>query len=238
MIYPQVVSFEHLLGPIKALLRIGDTTEHDPLLRQLIDEGAGEINDARSYIIKNCKVEAQDNYIDVPADGDRIVAFRGATGCANGIFLDLPFFQSCNCMPSTWYPSIYTALNYKDNRYYFVQDILDGTEFEIAYTAANRDDQGRRIITQITQSAVKFYVMWMFADSFFDRYPERQIERWKSRWETQAGKVRSLVARDIFEKQRVQIRSKMNAILTFEEPFNWMVGLWPTTFWYTNSITG
>jgi hypothetical protein len=236
MIRPEIISNHEILTSVKQELRLTDTTEHDIFLSNLIDRAARRLSTTESIVIKNCTVTADNNKFELPQDGKRLVAFRGDGQCISGILLDTDFFASCNCKASGVFSNIYTAITPSDRTMYFLQTVADGAVFEIAYTAVNRGDDGLMKISEEQEEACIAYACWKFSLAYKQfGYDSTQVGDWKRDWKGQSDKSRSLAARRTFMTQRTQIRSTMNAIIKFEEPFNWFSSLFPTTFWYTNT---
>lgn len=236
MTYPEIISNAQILASVKQELRLEDTTDHDIFLSNLIDRAARRIGSAESVVIKNCTVTVDNNSFTLPKDGKRLVAFRGDGQCFNGIFIDTPFFSSCNCKPSGTFPYIYTAVTPSDRTYYFNSEVPDDTVFEIAYVRVNRGDDGLMVTSEEAEEACIAYACWKFSLAYKNYgYDIQQVADWQRDWKGQAARVRSLAARRQFMTQRTQIRATMNAIISFEEPIFWLSALFPTTFWYTQN---
>ncbi len=209
-----IISSEQILASVKQELRLADTTRHDIWLMELIDNAARRLGSQETIVISNCRVKVSDNKIVLPSDAIRIIAFTGACGWFNGTFVDVPFFDRCGC--SRRYPSLWSIAMQQDMVLYFINEVSDGVEFDIAYIKANRDGAGRMIIREEQEIACINYACWRFSNAYPDAYTPSQSMTWKRDWIYQSDKCRGLAARRVFENEKAQIKSRMNAILSFD----------------------
>src|SRR6185295_1001563 len=102
---------------------------------------------------------------------------------------------------------------------YFILEVPDGTEYEIAYEALNVDSDGMLVINEEVSIAVENYAAWKFAVSFPENYTPLQISEWKRDYNFQAGRCRGLAARRKFNYDREQIKMKVNQMVNTSVPF-------------------
>jgi len=232
--YPEIIEHEQILTSVKQHLRLSNSTDNDIFLLSLIDRASRSINSTETNIVKSSTLEVDNNNFGLPGDAKKLIAFRINGNCISGIFIDIPFFASCNCKASG-FPSIYSAIKVNGRTAHFLTTVPNETEFEVAYTTVNRDGKGRMITSEEQAEACINYTCWQAGLTFIERYTPEQRAEWKKRWLLQAGMVRSAAANRTFGYQKEQIESTMNAIIFFNKPFTWLGSLFPNTFYYATN---
>ena len=226
------ITSEQVLAMVKQELRLSNTTDQDIFLEGLIGRGARRLGTTETYILRDCKIESENNGFNLPKDAKQIIAFRGENSCINGVFIDTPFFNQCGCNIN--FPSINGVATINGRRVYFLSSVPDGTVFWIAYSLLNKDCHGFLKLNEETEEALIAYACWKYSNVFPKDFTPQQHADWKQDYQDQAARCRGLAARRTFNKQRAQISSKMNAIISFNQPSIWF-GTWLNNFLYTNN---
>ena len=226
------ISSEEVLVSVKLELRLTNTDDQDNFLDDLIDRGARRLGTTETYVIKDCEVESENNGFNLPKDAKQIIAFRSENSCWNGVFVDVAFFTQCGC--NTAFPSFFGIATINGRRVHFLTTVPDSTVFKIAYTLVNRDSHGFMKINEETKEALVNYTCWKYSTAYERDFTPEQRASWKKDYQDQAARCRGLAARRTFEKQRAQISSKMNAILSFDSNSIWFGG-WFNNFLYSNN---
>lgn len=209
------INIKQCVSMSKQMLRLFDTTDHDVWLFALANQGARRLSTNETLIIKNCSVEIEEGRWYMPKDAKRIIAFQytSAPLCVPGIFVDIPFFNSCGCSNFGWF-NLFGILNPNGRWVYMMGEVADGTTAQIAYQALNTDCDGLMIVNEEQAEAIQNYVAWQFAVAYPENYIRSQIDNWHGEYLLQAGKCRGLAARRKFEQARLQIQQAVTTTLT------------------------
>lgn len=208
------ISSAQVLAMVKQELRLSNTNDQDIFLDGLIGRGARRLGTTETYVIKDCEIEAENNGFNIPKEAKQIIAFRSENSCWSGVFVDVAFFSQCGC--TTSYPSFFGIATINGRRVHFLSTVPDDTVFQIAYTMINRDQYGFCLINEEQEEALINYACWKYSTAYERDFTPEQRASWRKDYQDQAARCRGLAARRTFEKQRSQISSKMNAILSFD----------------------
>ena len=234
---PAEIDVKQILYSVKQELLMSDTTDHDAFLTVLIDQAASRLNTTERIVPENCTVTIEDNRFKMPDNAKEVFAFRGVGTCFGGIFIDVNFFSQCNCsVPSG--VNMFNAITKKGRWFYFLSQIPDGSEYEIAFTKVNRDCNGMMIINEECEIALINYACWRFSNAFqvTQNYTNNQIQTWYRDYNFQAARCRGNAAVRTKNQQREQISSKFNAILCLDGAWSGaFFGSILPQFYYTNS---
>ncbi len=220
---------QEILTQTKQLLRLSNN-DQDIWLSSLISQRARDLNSADTLIIKNCEITVTNNKFYLPKDCKKMLAFRDKGSCIQGIFIDVDFFNNCNCnFPNV--PTLRSIISINGRWANFINIVEDGTIVEISYQAVNED------INEEAYTSIANYVAWQFANAYVELYTPEQRAMWRQDGVYGGGRVRSAAARRRFEQDRIQIVNVMTRVVNAQAPFANMSGsfsFWTQTY---NSFT-
>lgn len=231
-----IVTSASVLTIVKQMLRLSDTTDHDIYLESLINSGARRLGTTETLIIKNCTATATDSRFYLPKDCKELLAFRSKDSCVQGTFVATNFFTQCGCnslLSSAGINYLSNLINIEGRWAYLQVSVPDGTEFEIAYSALNTDEDGMMVINEEQQIAIENYASWKFAISYPENYTRSQWEDWKNDFTLQSGKCRGLAARRSFKQSREQIKSKIHQMVNTGVSLSLFSGVYPSFYYPT-----
>lgn len=233
---PVETDIKSLLFAVKKELTITGI-EHDIWLLDLLDRAGSRLNTTERVAGKNCNIEIEDNRFKMPGDAKMLYAFRGVGNCYGGIFVDTNFISTCGRTVTGWTGGLQNVITQRGRYFYFTNPIADGSEYELAYSAVNRDCDGLMIVNEECEEALINYACWRFSNAFrrTQSYMLDQVNTWKNDYQDQAKKCRGNAAVRTKNQQRDQISSKFNAILDLSQVAWGSLGSMLPVFYYTNN---
>jgi len=228
------ITQEQVLASVKQELRMSNT-DHDVYLMELIDRGVRRIGTTETYTLRCGHVTVEDNRFCLPKEAKSLVALR-LNNCLTEIaWINQVFFSSCGCtcQSSCGIGNIFSCITQNGRYIYFGNTVADGTEYEISYLAVNRDCDGLMIVNEEMEQAVIDYACWKFSNMFPEVYTRDQKADWYKDYQFQAARCRGLAAVRSKNRDREQIKSRMNAIISLDQSFYAAFGSIQCGFFYS-----